>query len=112
MEHFAEDLSFPIQHICDHKSQDITFPYGLEEVEQVMSQLGIPWETSKDVPFNSVVIFAGFTWDLNQKQVSLPDPKKEKYSQAISEWQQQPTHTLKDMHKLYRKLLYTCHIIP
>jgi len=111
-EHFAEDFTFPIRHIRDHEDRGIIFPYGLEDVEEATAQLGIPWEATKDVPFNSTITFAGFAWDLDQKRVSLPQSKKEKYCQAISEWQRQPTHTLEEACKLYGKLLYACHIIP
>ena len=111
-EHFAEDLVFPIKHIKDREEQGTTFPYGFEEINDVTAPLGIPWETSKDVPFSSIITFAGFAWDLDKKKVSLPNTKGEKYVQAIQEWRQQPTHTLEDTRKLYGKLLYACHIIP
>jgi len=111
-EHFAEDLSFPIQNIRDHHNQGLTYPYGFTEIDEVTIPLGIPWETSKDVPFGSIVTFAGFSWDLDRKRVSLPESKKAKYTQAIFEWQERRTHTLEDVRKLYGKLLYTCHIIP
>ena len=43
--------------------------------------------------------------------MALPDPKKAKYLNAISEWRQRDKHTLEDTRKLYGKLLYMCHII-
>jgi hypothetical protein len=111
-EQFAEDCVFPIRHIRNRDGENTTFPYGFEEINEVTDPLGIPWETSKDVPFSSKITFAGLSWDLNQKKVSLPDSKKMKYSQAISEWLQRSTHTLEETRKLYGKLLYACHIIP
>ena len=74
--------------------------------------LGILWESSKDVPFSSAVPFIGFLWDLEQKSVTLPEPKKAKYRQAIHEWKKLPTHNLEETQKLYGKLLHSCHIIP
>ena len=111
-EHFTEDCSFPIRPIRNRQSQNITFPYGFEEVDEITDPLGIPWETSKDVPFNLVIVFAGLSWDLDQKSVALPEAKREKYTQAILDWHKQPTHTLEDARKLYGKLLYACHVVP
>jgi hypothetical protein len=74
-----------------------------------MKPLGIPWEASKDIPFSPVVPFIGFEWNLTKKVVSLPSAKKYKYLRAISEWKTSHTH---EVHKLYGKLLYTCHIAP
>ena len=110
-EHFAEDLAFPIR--CDQANRESdTYSYGLKDIDEITEPLGIPWEVSKDTPFTSVVLFAGLEWDLKEKRVSIPEPKKEKYMRAILEWQQRATHNLEDARRLYGKLLYTCHVIP
>ena len=111
-EHFAEDLTFPLKYISDREERGTVYPYGFEEIDEITVPLGIPWETSKDIPFSSIVTFAGFAWDLDKKRVSLPDTKRKKYVLAIQEWRLRPTHTLEDTRKLYGKLLYACHIIP
>ena len=111
-EHFAENLTFPIRHLRDHQSGGIAYPYGFPEIDKSMKPLGIPWESSKDIPFNHAVPFIGFLWDLRERSVSLPEPKKLKYRLAIHEWTQRATHTLDEAQKLYGKLLHTCHIIP
>ena len=111
-EHFAEDLSFPIRQIREHRSDALMYPYDFEEINKITDPLGVPWETSKDVPFSQSVPFIGFTWDLNNKKVALPGPKKEKYLNAIAEWKARAEHTLDDTRKLYGKLLYACLIIP
>ena len=95
-----------------YKKRGITYPYDFKEINSVTYPLGIPWETTKDVCFSSVIIFTSFEWYLNTKRVSLPDPKKTKYLRVIAEWHQWPMHTLEDTRKLYGKLLYTCHVIP
>jgi hypothetical protein len=112
MEHFTEGLDFPLRHIRDHEDQGHTFPYGFDEINEITTPLGVPWELSKDVEFSKIVIFAGFVWDLEKKRVSLPESKKEKYTQAMLAWKQRTTHTLEDTRKLYGKLLYVCHIVP
>lgn len=111
-EHFAEDLSLPLKCIREHHLDGTIFPYDFADINKVTDPLGIPWEMTKDVPFNHVVPFIGFSWNLVEKKVSLPEPKKEKYLRAIFEWKQQPTHTLEETRKLYGKLLYTCLIKP
>ena len=111
-EHFREDCMFPIRHICSHRSLEGSFPFSFEEIDQITDPLGISWEKSKDTPFSSAIVFTGLLWDLDQKHISLPDLKREKYRQAISEWKQHSAHTLEDTHELYGKLLYACHIIP
>ena len=109
-EQFAEDFIFPIRHIRNCRDEEITFPYGFEEIVEVTRPLGIPWESSKDVPFSSEIVFAGLMWNIEQKRVSLPDPKKAKYRQAISEWQQRRTHTLEETRKLYGKQIGRAHV--
>ena len=111
-EQFAEDLIFPIQHIEKHEAQRTTYPYDFDEIDRVTDPLGIPWEKSKDVPFSTKTIFAGFEWNLELKTVALPKAKREKYLVTIKEWRQKSSYTLEDTRKLYGKLLYTCHIIP
>ena len=110
--HFAEELSLPLRtsHTCHNAHK--TYTYNFEDINRLTDPLGIPWELSKDVPFTSIITFAGLSWDLAQKIVSLPDTKKHKYLCAIHNWLQSPTHNLDDTHKLYGKLLYTCHVIP
>ena len=109
---FAEDLSLPLKRVRDRLSDGIAYPYGVEEIDAITQPLGVPWETTKDVPFQTVVPFVGFSWDLERKRVSLPEQKKEKYVLAILEWRQHVTHVLDDARKLYGKLLYACYIVP
>ena len=107
-EHFAKDLSFPILNLRDHLNNGVTCPYDFDEINATTKPLGIPWEASKDIPFDYIVPFIGFTWDLAEKRVSLPEAKKEKYLRAIHEWKSRTVHTLDDVRRLYGKLLYTC----
>jgi hypothetical protein len=111
-EHFAEDLTFPIRQAEKPRNNPRAYPYGFDNIEEVTRPLGIPWESSKDIPFNHVVPFIGFSWDLDKQRVALPDSKKEKYLRAIAEWKSRAAHSLDDTRKLYGKLLYTCLITP
>ena len=111
-EQFAEVLSFPLKHLREHTVNGISFPYDFDEIDQCTNLLGIPWERTKDIHFNTTVVFAGLAWDLAEKTVSLPESKKAKYRLAIAEWRQKLVYTLEDTRRLYGKLLYSCHIIP
>ena len=84
----------------------------MADIDAVSDSLGIPWEVEKDIPFGEVAPFIGFSWDLANHTVSLPDSKKEKYLQAILEWETKPRHTLDEVQKLYGKVLHACHVIP
>ena len=66
----------------------------MADIDAISDALRIPWEIEKDIPFGEVDPFIGFSWDLANCMVSLPDRKKEKYLQAIQEWETKPKHTL------------------
>ena len=84
----------------------------MADIDAVSDDLGIPWEKTKDIPFSTMVPFIGFLWDLDARTVSLSDSKKEKYLQAILDWEARPKHTLDETQKLYGKLLHACHVLP
>ena len=84
----------------------------MEDVDAISTRLGVPWERSKDIPFQSVVPFIGFDWDLDNKRVTLQEKKKKKYLGALEEWRRRATHTLDDVQSLYGKLLHTCLVVP
>jgi hypothetical protein len=114
-EEFDEDSSTSLHDFSlssPRSDADQSFTYNMEDIDRVYTELGVPWETSKDVPFATSVPFIGFIWDIANHQVSIPDKKKTKYIAAIREWQTQPTHTLEEVRKLYGKLLHACLVIP
>ena len=84
----------------------------MTDIDTLSDKLGIPWEKTKDIPFSASVPFIGFLWDLDAHMVSLSDSRKEKYLQAILDWEAKPRHTLDEVQKLYRKLLHVCHVLP
>jgi hypothetical protein len=137
-EEFDEDLSFPIRDLslaskrfvlstCTspqpttpapiaypfrRSQEDSLFTYSMADIDALSDILGIPWETSKDIPFSDIAPFIGFSWDLTNRTVCLPQNKREKYLQAIQEWESKPKHVLGEVQKLYGKLLHACHVIP
>lgn len=114
-EEFDEDASFTfcdLSQASERSQSDRLFTYCMADINALSDDLGIPWETEKDIPFSDVAPFIGFSWDLTNRTVSLPDSKKEKYLQAIQEWEAKPKHTLDETQKLYGKLLHACHVVP
>ena len=115
IEEFDEDFSFPLSDLSSsslRSPEDAQFTYNIQDIDKLSNELGIPWKTSKDVPFTSTITYLGFVWDLNNKTVTLSQKKKDKYLDAIHNWQSAQTHTLEDVQKLYGKLLHTCLVVP
>jgi hypothetical protein len=111
---FDEDAAHPI---LDHSPAgrplpDSLFTYCDEDIDLISSQLGIPWEPSKTVPFSHVVPYLGFDWDLSERTVAITENKKAKYSAAIRAWLPHPTHDLEETQKLYGKLLHASLVLP
>jgi hypothetical protein len=114
-EEFDEDSSYPILDLSSSSPRaaaDKLFTHSMEDIDHIYSELGVPWEATKDIPFSTSVPFIGFTWDIANLQVSIPQKKKSKYLDAIQEWLSRPTHTLEQVRKLYGKLLHACLVIP
>jgi len=96
VEEFDEDCSSPMRDLSPPAPPpgDAPFLYSDLDIDHISDHLGIPWESSKTVPFGSVIPYLGFSWDLNTRTVTLPDNKKGKYLACIDEWRQRRTHTL------------------
>ena len=110
-----EDMAFPLKDLSNtspRSAYEASFTYGMEDIDRIAAQMGIPWEKSKDIPFGTVIHYIGLEWDIAQRTVALPHDKKEKYQAAISAWTASTTHTLDQVQSLYGKLLHACHIIP
>ncbi|KAL4243605.1 hypothetical protein ABKN59_011879 [Abortiporus biennis] len=103
IEEFDEDMEFDLKALSLEESK---YTYNIETIDEISRELGIPWEVSKDQLWSSIIKFTGFLWDLENKTVTIDDSKQQKYILAINEWKNRETHTLKDLQKLYGKLLH------
>ena len=114
VEEFAEDMSAPLRNLPSRSEggSNNGLSFSIDDVDEISTRLGIPWERSKDVPFGKIVPFIGFDWNLEEKTVSLQEKKKEKYVRAVEDWRRRKSHTLEDVERLYGKLLHTCLIVP
>ena len=83
-----EDMFFPIKDLSEaspraqYKEQ---LTYNIDDINRIAANLGIPWETSKDVPFGTVVRYIRLEWDIANHTVTLPTDKKERYRDSITE---------------------------
>lgn len=114
-EEFNEDCSAPlIDHSTDspRSRHDAFFTYNISDIDAISSELGIPWEMSKDQPFHTSTVYIGFVWDLKNLTVSLTDEKAAKYIAAINAWKSRATHVYREVAQLYGKLLHTTALLP
>ena len=113
-EEFDEDMATPLcdfSHASARSPDDAIFTYADQDIDLLSDELGIPWETSKTIPFRSIVPYLGFVWDLDARSVAIPAEKKLKYLDAIKEWEKKPTHALAEVQKLYGKLLHASLVV-
>ena len=112
---FDEDARVSFQDLSSNSPQsleDSHFAYNNTDVDHFSTMLGIPWETTKTVPFGYSIPYLGFLWDLQNCSVAIPSTKKEKYKITIAEWIANTTHHLEDVQKLYGKHLHTSLMVP
>jgi hypothetical protein len=108
-----EDCRFPVrEQVGGIGGLEEGYTYGMDDVDEFSSLLGIPWEVSKDQPFAFEGEYIGLRWDLQDKTVSLPDAKKGKYLDAIAEWQRKSTFSLLEVQQLYGRLLHATLVVP
>ena len=114
-EEFDEDCSTPLQDLsnCSPRSpEDREFAYADADIDRISARLGIEWQASKSVPFGTEVPYLGFRWNLLSQKVYLPNEKKSKYLNAITEWGKKRTHDLLEAQQLHGKLLHAALVIP
>ena len=115
IEEFDEDCGFPFLDLSSRSPrspEDQLFTYNFSDIDTLSDELGIRWEKSKDLPFAYTTTYTGFEWNLKDLTVSVPANKKAKYQLAILEWASRPAHTLRDVQKLYGKLLHASLVLP
>jgi hypothetical protein len=84
---FDKDARFPLRDFSTpsiYQPHNISFTYCDADINHLLCLLGIPWESSKMIPFSSTAPYLGFIWDLERQTVSLSDAKKYKYHEAIT----------------------------
>jgi hypothetical protein len=109
----VEDFEFPLLDLSGTSLRDdAEYSYNFDDIDRLSRELGIPWETSKDIPFSSSAVYIGLTWDLTRRAVGLPEQKRTKYLASVYDWLARETHTLEDVQKLYGRLLHATLVFP
>jgi hypothetical protein len=88
-EEYDKDCSFPILDLSQcspHSAEDARYSYCMDDINTISTKTGTPWEVSKDTQFCSEPPFTGFMWKLDLHTIEIPEGKKKKYLDAISEW--------------------------
>jgi hypothetical protein len=113
-EQFAKDCTHIVRELASEHTGDTvsSHAYDFSHIDQISSQLGIPWELSKDTPFSSTPTFIGFTWDLENGTVCLTTAKRLKYMNAINDWLRTTAHDLEQVQKLHGRLSHASLVIP
>lgn len=116
VEEFDEDMTFPIRDLSRESARsaaDARFSYNTDDLDDISSQLGIPWQSDKSTPWASSFTFTGFLWDIDSRTVALTEKKRLKYLEAVRDWRAgSRARTLREVQSLYGKLLHACHVIP
>ena len=113
-EELNKDMTTPLcnlSHTSTCSSHDAIFTYTDKDINLISDELGILWETSKTIPFDTVVPYLGFVWNLNACTVPVPVEKKLEHLNMIKEWEKKPMHTLAEVQKLYGKLLHASVVV-
>ena len=111
-EEFDEDCQSSFIAHPPTQVEDEAFTYGMADIDEISDALGIVWEHEKDISFRVEVTFAGFLWNLRTRTVTIPETKRNKYLEAIGEWERTKTHHLEQTQELHGKLLHVCHVVP
>jgi hypothetical protein len=115
IEEYDEDYSSPLRDFSSTSPRPLLkldFCYNIDDIDCISSELGIPWEPSKDIPFSESPSFLGFVWDLSSHTVRLTEYKRSKYVSALSNWTLRRTHTLDKVQSLLGKLIHVSQIYP
>lgn len=113
-EEFGEDMVCQVQDLSRNSARSIDdgrYSCSLEDIDSISDELGIPWQKEKDQLWSSQITFTGLVWDIELKTVTITEHKRVKYLSAIENWQQNRQHDLKEVQKLYGKLLHASLVI-
>lgn len=95
---------------------DFSYEYDKKEALKRIEPLNVPWHEKKgDDKFLPVTNFIGYTWDLPQKRVSLPDLKRKKFLHRvrtfIDSFKHRRCHMI-DVQKIHGSLCHIAFVYP
>lgn len=60
------------------------YNYDLTHIKKTIAPLGVPWHREKGQPFNDMVEYLGFLWNIPQRHITLTPLKRRKYVVKLS----------------------------
>lgn len=60
------------------------YPFGLIQIYDKSRPLGVPWHPTKWTDFAFIFVYLGFLWNLTDRSVTLPESKRLKYLNKIT----------------------------
>jgi hypothetical protein len=115
---YEDDLTVFRTPTPDGQYSDGSFRYPYDRVDTLIAiaPLNIPWHPNKGMKaFASLLTFIGLLWDLNTRQVSLPDNKRLKFLSRVNSFIAQFSRgrcSLHDVEKLHGSLCYISFVYP
>ena len=89
-----------------------TFPYTIDTIFELTSQLGWPWKASKTRPFSRTFRYLGFEWDLEHKSVQIPSEKKIRYLTKLEPWTEDSKFTRREAEAILGTLVHCSLAVP
>lgn len=112
-EEFVENFRFPIRAVGDSESE---FAYQAEDVDSLFAELGVVLAEEKGCDFAPVAPFTGLEWNVQAKQVGVPEKKREKYAAVLEtlrgEAEPGERWGKKAVESLYGKLMHVSLVVP
>ena len=91
---------------------DPIFTYSLSDIYSLAERLGWPWKASKTIPFSHEFKYLGFVWNLTEKTVQIPEPKKIRYLEKLGLWNKNQKFTKKDVESVLGTLVHCSLALP
>lgn len=93
-----------------YQSGPFSYAYDRGQCLNIISPLQVPWHPEKGTPtFSSDFVFIGLRWNMIQKTVSLPDPKRLKYLDQVESFLSRYSHSacsLENVEQVHGSLSY------
>ncbi|KAE8228496.1 hypothetical protein CF326_g6570 [Tilletia indica] len=104
-----ESYEYPLRDRAESRRAD-GWHYGDEEIEAWAGRLGLPLH--KPTLRSSVFTYAGYVFNIRDRQAGLPVTKAATYCDDIHDWLSSPTHRLDDAQRLLGRLLHASPVVP
>ncbi|KAJ8473727.1 hypothetical protein ONZ45_g16190 [Pleurotus djamor] len=89
-----------------------SYPYDRLSALQLIEPLNIPWHPEKGQDFGSQFTYVGLFWDLDRKEVSLPEPKRVKFLARVSTFLSTFPASLENSMKIQGSLCHIAFVFP